>query len=349
MVRRRSSRPIRTASLAVAAAVALSGCTAAAPAAETGPVIWADYGGPTNTARQSAYFDSFTAQTGTAVTSTTIADALLYELLEGGEAQYDLVQVYPDLFYRYSEHLAVLPDSVPRSDAVPEEIRDYAVGVFTVANTQGWLADTFPDGGPEDWADFFDTEAFPGKRAWPGSPSGFANSFEIALLADGVAPEDLYPLDLDRATAKLDELRDDLIFYTSYPEIQSLLSTGSVSIAAGPTGQFTALESGGLAVEIQWHHAFLSPNFFVIPEAAPHPESAVLLAEWLADPQRQAEFTLATGYGPADSAVYDLLEADIAAALPGAPSHTAELYLDEVWRGENYDLLLDTYTEWLVG
>ena len=57
---------------------------------------------------------------------------------------------------------------------------------------------------PEGWADFFDTAKFPGKRGfWDYSAGGI---FEFALLADGVAPADLYPLDLERATAKLDTI-----------------------------------------------------------------------------------------------------------------------------------------------
>ena len=51
---------------------------------------------------------------------------------------------------------------------------------------------------PAGWADYFDTTKFPGKRgAWDYSEGGM---FEFALMADGVAPKDLYPLDLARAT-----------------------------------------------------------------------------------------------------------------------------------------------------
>ena len=55
------------------------------------------------------------------------------------------------------------------------------------------------------WADLFDTAKIPGKRTfYKWSAPGV---LEIALLADGVAPDKLYPLDLDRAFKKLDTIK----------------------------------------------------------------------------------------------------------------------------------------------
>ncbi|HEX9966882.1 MAG TPA: extracellular solute-binding protein, partial [Solirubrobacterales bacterium] len=72
--------------------------------------------------------------------------------------------------------------------------------------------DEFGDDPPTGWADFFDTEKYPGKRAVWGSYA-INGVLEGALLADGVSPDQLYPLDLDRAFAKLDTIKDDIDFY----------------------------------------------------------------------------------------------------------------------------------------
>lgn len=352
--RRARSRPLLI-TLGAAAIGILAGCAAEpAPATEgdadlSGEVVWADYGGPTNESRQVAYFDSFAQETGVDVVSASFEDAIAYAMLEGGEGDYDLVQVSTDSLLRYRDHLLPLPDDVAKGDALPEEIRDYAVGGFTIGIAQGWLTETFDDGGPQDWADFFDTETYPGKRAWPGSPGSYDASYEIALLADGVAPEDLYPIDFDRATAKLDSIRDDLVFYTSYPEVQTLLSSGSASIAVSVTGQFTALENAGVDVTVQWDEAFLSPNFFVVPKTAAHPDSAFALADWLTDPERQAVFTELTQYGPANATTFELLDADTVSALPNAPEHADALPFDEQWRADHLDELTDRYADWLAG
>ena len=48
------------------------------------------------------------------------------------------------------------------------------------------------------------------------------------LLADGVAPDDLYPLDVDRAFAKLKPLLPDLIFWEGGAQSQQLFRDGEV-------------------------------------------------------------------------------------------------------------------------
>lgn len=344
----------------VAVATLAAGCAGSGSAAESsssdesadpisGQIIWADFGGPTNESRQVAYFDGFYDETGVEVVSSSIEDAIYYPMLEGEAGDYDAFQVSTADILAYPDNLVEIPEEA-RGDLVPEELRPYVLGGFYIGIAQGWLTETFPDGGPQDWVDFFDTEKYPGKRAWPGSPGFFDASYELALLADGVAPEDLYPLDLERATAKLDTIRDDLIFYTSYPEVQQLLSSGSAAIAVTVTGQFTALENSGLDVTIQWNQAFQALNGFVIPEQSNNPDAVDALAEWINVPENQAVFTERTLYGPVNSAVFDVLPEDVAADVVNSPAHADDLLSwDEQWRADNKDLLIDSYTAWLAG
>lgn len=354
------SRPRRIAfaSLGLATAAALiAGCASGggdAPSGDaeetiSGQVIWADFGGPTNESRQVAYFDSFFDETDVEVVSTSIEDAIYYPMLEGGDGDYDVFQVSTADVLAYPDHIQEIPEAA-RGDLIEESLRPYIMGGFYIGIGQGWLTETFPDGGPQDWVDFFDTEKYPGKRAWPGSPGFFDGSYEIALLADGVAVEDLYPLDLERATEKLNSIRGDLVFYQSYPEVQQLLSSGSASIAVTVTGQFTALERSGLDVTIQWNQAFQALNGFVIPEKSNNPAAVKALAEWMADPANQAIFTERTLYGPANSAVFDELDPEVAANVVNSPEHADSLISwNEQWRADNKDLLLDSYGTWLAG
>jgi putative spermidine/putrescine transport system substrate-binding protein len=352
-------RRAASATLALGGAIVLlAGCAGSAePAASSsgdapalsGDIIWADYGGPTNESRQIAYFDGFLEETGVEVISTSIEDAIYMSMLDGDPGDYDLFQVSSAEVLQSTDNLHELPEDV-QGDLLPENVRPYYVGGFVFGEAQGWLTDTFPDGGPQDWADFFDVDAFPGKRAWPGAPGSFDASYEIALLADGVEPDDLYPLDIERAEAKLDSIREDLVFYQSYPEVQQLLTSGSAAIAVSVTGQFTALQNAGEDVTIQWNQAFAVPSGFAVPADVRNPAEVEALAAWINDPENQAVFTERTGYGPVNSEVFDYLDEDVAAALVNSPEHADEvLYWDNEWRGENYELLLNSYTAWLAG
>ena len=100
--------------------------------------------------------------------------------------------------------LEELPSAVDVSAVDPEyQVDDCGVAGDTFTFNVNYNSEEFSSDEPEGWADFFDTDAFPGKRAVWGSYV-VNGVLEGALLADGVAPEDLYPLDLDRAFEKLD-------------------------------------------------------------------------------------------------------------------------------------------------
>ena len=81
---------------------------------------------------------------------------------------------------------------------------------------------------PAGWADLFDTEEIPGKRTfYKWSAPGV---LEIALLADGVPADKLYPLDLDRAFKKLDTIKNDIVWWGGGAESQQLLASGEARV-----------------------------------------------------------------------------------------------------------------------
>ncbi|MGA1837402.1 hypothetical protein VD659_10765, partial [Herbiconiux sp. 11R-BC] len=163
----RTIRRAATTGIAVAGVALLAtGCstpstaadpTAAATAAPvSGSIIWADYGGPTNESRQLAYFDGFDADSGAEVVSVSLEDAIYYAMLDGDAGDYDVMQTSSADVLAHAENLTEVPAGI-QGDLLPEDVRPYMVGGFVFGVAQGWLTKTFADGGPKDWADFFDT------------------------------------------------------------------------------------------------------------------------------------------------------------------------------------------------
>lgn len=336
---------------AIAAAAALAACTSPAGGPDageelSGEVVWADYGGSTNETWNELFFDGFTEQTGVDVVSTTIEGGVMYGMLDGGAGDYDAFMVAPPDIVNHKENLLELPEGVNRNDTLPEELQPYALGTMWVGYAQGYLASTFPDGGPTTWADFWDVETYPGKRAVPGVYSDYM--YEAALLADGVAPEDLYPIDFERATKKLDELKPNLVFYADYPDIKTYLTNGTASIAFGPTGQYTGLKNQGVDVTINWDGAFVEANPWVVPVKAPNPENIFALADYLGDPETQAAFAEATGYGPGNAAAFEYIDADKLENLANAPDHTATITVESAGRAADFDRETEEYAAWLT-
>ena len=108
------------------------------------------------------------------------------------------------------------PELVNMSGLV-EAPNPYYMPLYLYSGGLLWNTERHPDGQhPVDFAGFYDVEQFPGRRCMR---SLAPETLEAALVADGVAPEDLYPLDVERAFAKLDELKPHVsTFASSTPE-----------------------------------------------------------------------------------------------------------------------------------
>ncbi|WP_146053940.1 extracellular solute-binding protein, partial [Pseudomonas syringae] len=74
------------------------------------------------------------------------------------------------------------------SDYVPGAITTCGAGFFVWSTVLAYNADKVASA-PSGWADFWDTKKFPGKR---GLRKGAKYTLEFALMADGVAPQDVY-------------------------------------------------------------------------------------------------------------------------------------------------------------
>lgn len=106
----------------------------------------------------------------------------------------------------------------------------FCVGGDVFSTVYAWNTETYGDNGPQSWADFWDVDKFPGKRAYRGKVAG---ALEPALMADGVAPEDVYKVldseaGIERAIDKIRELKPHIdVFWTSGAQHAQLMTAAS--------------------------------------------------------------------------------------------------------------------------
>jgi putative spermidine/putrescine transport system substrate-binding protein len=307
-------------------------------------IVIAGFGGTTQDVRSEVFIDPFSKKVGVRPVQPTVEGSLGDDMILGKTpAKWDMSHS-SNWFIGYAlkngdKPLPKLDPAIPREDLTPANERDYSVQTFVTAYVAGHLPKTFGSDGPKSWADVFDTKKFPGKRIVPG-PGYYEGVAEPALLADGVAPADLYPLDLERAQAKIASIWDDLVFYTEYPQMQTLLTSKSGSIAIGPNGLIQGLVNKGVDVTIAWGAVpILAPNCFIINPDAPNMDAAQAYAGWVTDVERIAAFCKATHYGPGFKAAFDAMDEETKAGLPNAPGRETASY-DSAYFVDNYDKLI---------
>lgn len=300
---------------------------------DAGELVISDFGGTWAEAIDVALIAPFEQETGIDVELLNSQDeALVIAALEEGEPPpYDLSSSNFALVKSYSEQGYLEPiDYSVFSDEVlgvwPEELQaEYGIGWAQLANVICYDSEAIPDGvePPSGWSDFWDVETYPGGRSMLGWNSDPA--IHNALLADGVAPEDLYPLDIDRAFEKLEELDPSIPTYTDNSgALLQLLIDGEISMAQCFSHRMQALIDSGFSTgAISWDQAELINQAYIVWRDSPNRGNAMRFLAYVVEPENQARWARLSNAAPANpDAFAEIPEVD-AAKLPTAPANSA--------------------------
>ena len=106
------------------------------------------------------------------------------------------------------------------------------------------------------------------------SPS---ETLEVALLGDDVPPENLYPLDVDRALNKLDTIKDQIVWWETGGQLQQQLADSEVALASAWNGRVQTEINAGTPVKIQWNQNLQTADYLVVPKGTANKEEAMEL------------------------------------------------------------------------
>jgi putative spermidine/putrescine transport system substrate-binding protein len=312
---------------------------------ESKQVIIGNYGGTTEDARRAAFWDPFTERTGVKVVAADIPGNLGNQMLAGEvPARWDAFHGSPSesrsAQLNGKKELPTTPE-IAHEDLIDPKYQPYVWQSFFVGYVPAALPGTFSGGQPQTWADFFDLEKFPGKRGWPAKEYT-SGTHEAALLADGVPPDEIYPMDIERAHAKIASIVPEITVYQQFPQAQSFLTSQTVAMCYGPNGLWKGLTDKNVDLEVMWSMIpVLQPNGMCILPDAPNMDAVTALAAFCNDPKRQADFALRTNYGPPSAAAFDEMSEEEQQRLPNAPGRET-VEPDIEWLAANEQALLDS-------
>lgn len=239
---------------------------------------------------------------------------------------------------------------VSEDDLVEGAVGDCYVGNFVLSTPFAYRTDSFPDPAtaPTSVEDFFDTEAFPGQR---GLVTNVQNGIlEYPLLADGVAPDDLYPLDVDRALERLDTIRDVTTFAPNVGALQQAVGSGQVDMFFLPDSRLVPLLDQGVDITIVWDTTVTSLNALAIPKGTPNLAAAQAFASSVTSPEPAAGIARDLGVSPVNTSAPLDLSPNAELVQYNGPANTGETVSQDLdWYGENYNDAVQRLTIWLAG
>ena len=320
---------IMAAAIAVGARAPVARADASAAAKAEGEVVVATAGGMLQDALAKHLYDNFTKATGIKVTAVTINPdeqwAKVKADTEAGGVKWDLVNVGPDSMVLQQEYLTDLGKDC---GAVPNLAKNGAPGVcqqwgflyILGGYILGVNTTKFPNGTPKNAADFFDTKKFPGPRALSGNEPVY--NMMIALAADGVTQDKLWPLDIKRALAKLDTIKPSIAsWWDSSDQAMQNWRTGEVVMSTFWAGRIVQLRKAGEPIVPVWNGFPRDISGFGILAKAPHPNAAKAFIDYFFsdeaaqsvldlsqdinyDPPNKKSLELPSKVNPADRATY---------------------------------------------
>jgi putative spermidine/putrescine transport system substrate-binding protein len=222
---------------------------------------------------------------------------------------------------------------------------DYRVADITYGVALAYNTDVTAGAVPEGWADFFDLAKIPGKRGlWRYSEGGV---FEFALMADGVAPDELYPLDIERAIAKLDTIKSEIVWWGSGAESQDLIGAGEVAMSMIWNGRgWSAKNIDGQPVEIQWNQQILTADYLVVPKGTPNKDIAMEFIAWATCAENNGAPSQYIPYGPTNVNSEPNPEMVEDLAVSNVDDNTA--YFDDEYLIDNFAEIDGAFQNWVT-
>jgi putative spermidine/putrescine transport system substrate-binding protein len=338
--------------------LAIAGCgssgdtssSGASPAAEKVTISFVSWGGVYQDAEQKAWIDSFmVANPNITVVQDGPTDyAKIKAMVEAGNVTWDVVDVQKDFGVGDSEKFCekLDPAAIPMSELQPDLLTTtgFRAPVMIASDVIAYRTDKFGGNKPTSFADYFDLKKFPGKRGAYNWASG--SLLEEALLADGVQPADLYPLDTDRAFRKLDTIKSSLVWWDTGAQSAQLLVDGEVAMGMSWNGRITDAQKTGAPIEIMWQQHFVEPDSLIIPKGSKHVAEATKLIAWITAAQNNAELSKYIAYAPSNVNAIAAVSPEVAPSLSTAHLDSA-LKFDDVWWGANWDKVNAEWQAWV--
>ena len=349
----------------------LAVCAHAGVAVAAEALSVATWGGAYEQSQRKAYFTPFTAVTGVPIETAAYTGGLerLAAQVAADRPGWDVIDMTmadhrracaQGLLERMPEGLlAPAPDGTPpHVDFLPDSFTPCGVAHIVFSTVVAYDKRAFPGARPYRIGHLFKPDLYPGGRALQQRPDAI---LEWALLSYGVPVEDLYSLlsterGLALAFARLDDIREQIVWWRDPAAAVQMLVRGEVSMASGYNGRFfEASVVRGEPVEIIWDGQVYELEAWGVPRGTPRADTAwdfIRFATRTESLARQASYI---PYGPARRSAAQQVDvhAEVGVRMkphmPTTPAHLeSAIRKDADWYARTRSLLKERFDAWLA-
>ena len=308
------------------------------------------WGGDYHKSVQDVFVDPFTKETGVAVTLVDNGDmAKVKAQVLSNAVQWDVVDA-PAAFATSgaTDKLWEPIDTsiIKTADLIQQPAKDY-MPLYLYSGGLLWDTKRNPDGKhPVDFAGFYDVKRFPGRRVMRALAS---ETLEVALVADGVAPKDLYPMDVDRAFRALDRIKPYVSKWanTTPDQVQSVVQN-EADFSYSYFNRVKSAEKAGASLGFSFEQTVNSLDYFAVTKGSRNKEAAMRFIEFCLRPNRQVDWAVRGYYLPNSKAAMEQVKASPSKAYLPDLTNGKSVIVNAEWWAANYTAVQKRYAEWMI-
>jgi len=307
-------------------------------------------GGKTEEALVAAVLKPFTEKTGIKIITTSSVYAKVRSMVEAKAVEWDVFFADGAINGGFGKQGLLEPidySVIDKSQFIPGGGNEFYIKQDIAPTVIAWNTRALKgDARPNTWAEFWDTKLFPGQRGFWKQPQ---QSLELALLADGVPRDKLYPLDLDRAFHSLEKLKpNNLYWWTAGAQGVQLLIDGEFPLSMGWTSRLSEPRSSGAPIDYTLNDALLSGNSWAIIKGARNVAASTKLIAFGMEAKQQAEYCKILPYGPINTGALKLLSPERLKEIPSDETLKHAVFQDNDWWADNGPKVAERFNKWLL-
>jgi putative spermidine/putrescine transport system substrate-binding protein len=201
---------------------------------------------------------------------------------------------------------------------------------------------------PSTWADFWNVQKYPGTRSLRKTARYM---LEAAVMADGVEPARVYPLDIDRAIASLRKIKPHIkAWWLSGAESQQLVKDGGIEMIGAFNARLDSVAADGAPVTYTYNQGILDFGCWAIVKGSKKKELAMKILAEFAKADHQADMAQLSNYGAANQKIMETgkISVEVAAKLPSAPENLKkQVLISPEWWSENGAMATERFDQFL--
>lgn len=310
-----------------------------APALAQDTLAVASDGGVYQDAERKAFYEPAAKALGITIKDYTLNDITdIRAQVKAGAVQWDVAEIWGGLCEQAANEGLTEPldYSVIKTDGIPKNlVHPNWIGITGYTTVLAYNKDKYGSNPPKSWADFFDTKKFPGTRALYAGP----DSAEIALMADGVPMDKIYPIDLDRAFKKLAEIKPNIVsWWSSGSQAMQLAKSQEADMLSIWVARIDAAIKDGAPYAYTYNQGLFDVDCLVVPKGAKHKDLAMKAINLFVSPDLQANMPQYVPYGPVNQKAFETGKVTSAMTENSntAPKNfSLQLVLDKAWWAAN--------------